>query len=131
MSMCSVSSRKFRQSPGDVNPPGQGADPGPSHGSSKNLPTLHQIFKGEAEAARSVQLSARTVHPAPLLYQKNSPRRASLSGENTLLEAALAPGMPPGLFLPYPCNGHFSPPSPSSASFKRAASPDPAARSPP
>ena len=53
------------------------------------------------------------------------------AGEHALQEAALAPGTPSRVFPPYPSIGHYSPPSSSAASFKRALSPDPASRSPP
>ena len=92
--------------------PVQGADPGPSQGPSRISPTLHCVYKGEAEAGTSVQLSAQIDCSPPLLYQQDS------SDKDTLLEAALAPGTLPGIFPPYPYIGHYSPPSPSVASFR-------------
>ena len=105
---------------------GQGADSNLPQGPSRVSPTLHRVYKGEIEAGNLVQLSAWTVRPPPLLYhQKDS------SGENALLKAALAPGMPPGIFPPYLYIGHYLPPSPSAVSFKRAPSHDPMTQSPP
>ena len=88
------------------------------------LPPIGHI--GEAEAGKAVQLLVRTVRPPPLLYQQKD----SL-GENALLETALAPGTLPSIFPPYPCIGHYSPPSPSAASFQRASSTKPATQSSP
>ena len=90
-----ASSRRFQPNH-DVNPP-----PPPS-GSSRTSPIPCRVYKGEDEAGYSVQLSARTDLPPNLLYQKNSPRGATSLGRNALLEAALAPGMPPDLYQPYP-----------------------------
>ena len=104
----------------------QGVDPGPSQGSSRISPTPHRVYKEEAEAEDSVQLSEQTDRPPPFLYQQKS----SLD-KHALLEVTLAPGTPPGIFPLYPCIGHFPPPSPLAASFKRAASPGPTAQSPP
>ena len=108
---------------------GQGGDLGLSQGHSRTSPTPPWVYKGETEAASSVQSSAQNNH-APIQHWKNSPWGRSSSGEKALLEATLAPGTLPHLYPPYPCIGYILPPSPLAASFQWSASPNPSARSP-
>ena len=85
----SVEPRRFKS-------PGQGADLGPSQGSSRIPPgRLRNLFSSRRKQTAHLLSSTRRIHP------------------------------------PYPCIGHFSPPSPSATSLKRAAPPDPSAQSPP
>ena len=121
--MCSTSSRTFQPGPRDLNPPVRGLTCVPPR-FLPGSPYPLWVYKGEAEAEESVQLSAQTDCPPPLLYQQNS------LDKHALLQAALASGTPPVIFPSYPGIGHVLPPH-SAASFKRAASPGPTARSPP
>ena len=96
---------------------GQGADPGPSQGHTRTSPTPSRVYRGEAEAATSVEYSEQRTIPPPIQHWKNSQRGRFPPRGKALLEAALAPGMPTYLYPPYPCIEHISLPSPSAASF--------------
>ena len=111
--------------------PGQEADPGPSQGQWRTSLTPLRVYKRESEAVHTVQFSAQTNRPPPMQHWKNTPLGETSSEDDALLEAALAPGTPLNLYPPYSCIRHYSPPSPSVASFKRSSSPDPSARNPP
>ena len=102
---------------------GQGADPGPSQGPSMTSHTPPLVYKGTSRAGKTVhcpQQNIRSSPPSLLVHQKPD-------GIHTLLEASL--GTPYKLLPSYPCIGHYSPPSPSPATFKRAPSTDHASRS--
>ena len=110
--------------------PTRGTDPDPSHptqGPSMSFSTPQQVYMGTSEAGKTVHCPTWNDCPPP----PHLPGHQESDGERALLEAALAPGMLSKLLLPYPCIGHYLPPSASAASFSRAPSPDPASRSPP
>ena len=99
--------------------PSREADIGPSQGHSRISPTHLWVYKEEAEAVVAEQFSVLTICPPPIQHWKNTSQGEISSEDNSLLEAALVSGMPPDLYLSFPCTGHYLPHSPLAASFKR------------
>ena len=118
-----ASSRRFQPNPGDVNTPVRGLTeapprviPGPPLHPPPPPPSLC-IWRGRWGWTISSALSmSLPLTSSPILEELTT--GSISSGENALLEAALAPGMTPYLHPPYLWTGHYSPTSPSAASFQ-------------
>ena len=102
-------------------------DPGPSLGHSRLCPSPSTIYKeGEKALTETLQYQVqRTALVAQDQHRTNTPRERTPSGENSLLDRPYVPWVSPYAPPPYPCVGHYSPPSPFEVFFCQAESLDP------